>query len=147
MRELELECRFPIKSRTVDGFVHQSALEGARPACRKNLAAASFQRRGPPRRNQWSSGAPFSIGDLATQLHLSASHLQRLFKHETGLRMGEWLITFRLQRAAYLLTNTYLSVKEIARSAGYEHVSSFIRAFERKYVLTPTRYREHRRQE
>jgi AraC-like DNA-binding protein len=93
------------------------------------------------------AGAPFSIGDLATQLHLSASHLQRLFKHETGLRMGEWLITFRLQRAAYLLTNTYLSVKEIARSAGYEHVSSFIRAFERKYVLTPTRYREHRRQE
>jgi AraC-like DNA-binding protein len=45
------------------------------------------------------------------------------------------------------LSNTYLSVKEIARSAGYEHVSSFIRAFERKYVLTPTRYRECRRQE
>jgi AraC-like DNA-binding protein len=93
------------------------------------------------------SGAPFSIRDLATRLHLSSSHLQRLFKHETGLRMGEWLIAFRLQKAAYLLSNTYLSVKEIARSAGYEHVSSFIRAFERKYVLTPTRYRECRRQE
>jgi AraC-like DNA-binding protein len=88
------------------------------------------------------SGAPYSIGDLAAQLHLSPSHLQRLFKHETGLRMGEWLITFRLQKAAYLLANSYLSVKEVARAAGYEHVSSFIRAFERRYVLTPTRYRE-----
>jgi len=88
------------------------------------------------------SGAPYSIGNLATQLHLSPSHLQRLFKHETGVRMGEWLTTFRLQKAAYLLANSYLTVKEIARAVGYEHVSSFIRAFERKYVLTPTHFRE-----
>src|ERR1700683_5519996 len=88
------------------------------------------------------SGAPYSIGDLATQLHLSPSHLQRLFKQETGLRMGEWLITFRMQKAAYLLANSYLTVKDIARLVGYEHVSSFIRAFESKYVLTPTRFRE-----
>jgi AraC-like DNA-binding protein len=92
------------------------------------------------------SGAAYRIGDLATQLHLSPSHLQRMFKRETGLRMGEWLIAFRLQKAAYLLANSYLSVKEIARSVGYEHVSSFIRAFERKYVLTPTRFREHERE-
>jgi AraC-like DNA-binding protein len=88
------------------------------------------------------SGIAYNIGDLAAQLHLSPSHLQRLFKRETGVRMGEWLIAVRLQGAAYLLANSYLSVKEIARSVGYEHVSSFIRAFERRYVLTPTRYRE-----
>jgi AraC-like DNA-binding protein len=87
-------------------------------------------------------GAPYSIAHLATQLHLSPSHLQRLFKRETGVRMGEWLLTFRLQKAAYLLANSYLTVKEIARSVGYEHVSSFIRAFESKYVVTPTHFRE-----
>jgi AraC-like DNA-binding protein len=52
------------------------------------------------------------------------------------------LVTFRMQKAAYLLANSYLTVKEIARLVGYEHVSSFIRAFESKYVLTPTRFRE-----
>jgi AraC-like DNA-binding protein len=88
------------------------------------------------------SGVAYNIGDLAVQFHLSPSHLQRLFKRQTGMRMGEWLIALRLQKAAYLLANSYLSVKEIARSAGYEHVSSFIRAFERRYVLPPTRYRE-----
>jgi AraC-like DNA-binding protein len=88
------------------------------------------------------SGIAYNISDLAAQLHLSPSHLQRLFKRETGVRLGEWLIAQRLQEAAYLLANSYLSVKEVARSAGYEHVSSFIRAFERRYVLTPTRYRE-----
>lgn len=88
------------------------------------------------------SGSGYKIGDLAARFHLSASHLQRLFKSETGLPIGEWLIAQKLHRAAYLLANSYLSVKAIARSAGYEHVSSFIRAFERKNKLTPTRYRE-----
>ena len=88
------------------------------------------------------SGVCCNIGDLARQLHVSPSHLQRLFKQETGLRMGEWLMTFRMRKAAYLLANSYLTVKEIARAVGYEHVSSFIRAFESKYVLTPTRFRE-----
>jgi AraC-like DNA-binding protein len=88
------------------------------------------------------SGVAYNISDLAARLHLSPSHLQRIFKRETGTRLGEWLIAQRLHEAAYLLANSYLSVKEIAGAAGYEHVSSFIRAFERRYVLTPTRYRE-----
>jgi AraC-like DNA-binding protein len=88
------------------------------------------------------SGVAYNIRDLAARLRLSPSHLQRIFKRETGTRLGEWLIAQRLHEAAYLLANSYLSVKEIAGAAGYEHVSSFIRAFERRYVLTPTRYRE-----
>ena len=88
------------------------------------------------------SRATYKTSDLAAQFPLSTSHLQRLFKRETGMSIGEWLQSQRLQRAAYLLSNSYLSVKVIARSAGYEHVSSFIRAFERKYALTPKRYRE-----
>ena len=88
------------------------------------------------------SGTAYKITDLAAQLRMSTSNLQRVFKRETGVRIGEWLSTQRLQKAAYLLTNSYLSVKEIACAAGYEHMSSFIRAFERVYVATPTRYRE-----
>ena len=88
------------------------------------------------------SGTAYKITDLAAQLRMSTSHLQRLFKRETGVRIGEWLITQRLQKAEYLLSNSYLSVKEIARAAGYEHMSSFIRAFERVYIVTPTRYRD-----
>ena len=88
------------------------------------------------------SGVAYNISDLAARLRVSPSHLQRIFKRETGVRIGEWLIDQRLQKAAYLLANSYLCVKEIAGAAGYEHVSSFIRAFERRYELPPTRYRE-----
>ncbi|HEX3396858.1 MAG TPA: helix-turn-helix transcriptional regulator [Steroidobacteraceae bacterium] len=87
-------------------------------------------------------GTAYKITDLAAQLRVSTSHLQRIFKRETGVRIGEWLIAQRLQKAAHMLSGSYLSVKEIAGAVGYEHVSSFIRAFERRYVVTPTRYRE-----
>jgi AraC-like DNA-binding protein len=89
------------------------------------------------------SGATFTIRDLALEFHLSPSYLQRLFKHQTGVCMGEWLNEQRLQRAAHLLANSYMSVKEIAHTIGYEHASSFIRAFERRFTQAPARYRKH----
>jgi len=88
------------------------------------------------------SGMTFTIRDLALELDLTPSYLQRLFKHETGVCMGEWLSEQRLQRAAHLLANSYMSVKEIAYTVGYEHSSSFIRAFERRFSQAPSRYRK-----
>jgi two-component system response regulator YesN len=88
------------------------------------------------------SGGSFSIRDLALEFNLSPSYLQRLFKHQTGVSIGEWLSEQRLQRAAHLLADSYMSVKEIAHIVGYEHPSSFIRAFERRFAQPPARYRK-----
>jgi AraC-like DNA-binding protein len=87
-------------------------------------------------------GAAYTIRDLARQFRLSPSYLQRLFKQETGVCLGEWLAEQRLQRAAHLLQHSYLSVKEITHTVGYEHVSSFTRAFERRFRYAPTLYRK-----
>ena len=88
------------------------------------------------------TGNTFAIRDLAAEFRLSPAYLQRLFKNETGICMGEWLSEQRLQRAAYLLSNSYLSIKEITHAIGYEHTSSFIRAFERRFHQAPARYRK-----
>jgi AraC-like DNA-binding protein len=88
------------------------------------------------------SGEALNIRDLAVEFHLSPAYLQKLFKHETGLRMGEWLNEQRLQRAAQLLESSYLSIKEITHTVGYEHASSFTRAFERRFTQSPARYRK-----
>jgi len=88
------------------------------------------------------AGTTFAIRELAAELHLSPAYLQRLFKHETGICMGEWLSEQRLQRAAYLLSNSYLSIKEITHAVGYEHTSSFVRAFERRFQQAPARFRK-----
>jgi AraC-like DNA-binding protein len=89
------------------------------------------------------AGTTFAIRDLAAEFRLSPAYLQRLFKNETGICMGEWLNEQRLQRAAYLLSSSYLSIKEITHVIGYEHTSSFVRAFERRFLQAPARYRKH----
>ena len=84
---------------------------------------------------------PQRISDVASELNLSESHLQHLFKQKTGVGLGHLLAEQRLQMAAQLLVHTSMRVKEIAAKAGYEHTSSFTRAFIRRFAQTPLSYR------
>ena len=88
-----------------------------------------------------ASGRSCSLERLASEFNLSKSRLQHLFKQQTGLRLGHTIIEQRLDRAAQLLKSTNLSIKEIAGAAGYEHASSFVRAFERRFTQAPQAYR------
>jgi AraC-like DNA-binding protein len=87
------------------------------------------------------TGSLSTVRDLACEFNLSASHLQHLFKAETGSCLGRSLTEERLRRAATLLLKSDGSVKEIAYSVGYKHPSSFVRAFTRYFGSTPTVYR------
>jgi transcriptional regulator GlxA family with amidase domain len=82
-----------------------------------------------------------SIKDLASKVSLSPTHLQRLFKQQTGTQLGSLVAERRLQKAAQLLTTSNLSIKEIAHSVGYGHHSSFVRAFQRRFSQAPKHYR------
>ncbi len=88
-----------------------------------------------------ASGRPYSLEHLASEFNLSKSHLQHLFKAQTGLRLGHIIIEQRLDRAAQLLKSTNMRIKEIAGAVGYEHTSSFIRAFERRFMQAPQAFR------
>ncbi len=88
------------------------------------------------------SRPPRKIHELALECNLSQSHLQHLFKQHTGLGLGRLLMEHRMQRAADFLAETTMSIKEIACATGYEHTSSFTRAFERHFRQTPRYYRQ-----
>ncbi len=82
-----------------------------------------------------------TIDDWARAFHLSCSYLSHLFKQATGASLGHVLHEQRMQRAAHLLATSDMSVKEIANAVGYEHASSFTRAFERRFERGPRSYR------
>ncbi|HSY48069.1 MAG TPA: helix-turn-helix transcriptional regulator [Thermoanaerobaculia bacterium] len=82
-----------------------------------------------------------TVDDWARTFHLSCSYLSHLFKQATGASLGQVLHEQRMQRAAHLLATSNLSVKEIAIAVGYEHTSSFTRAFERRFERGPRSYR------
>jgi AraC-like DNA-binding protein len=81
------------------------------------------------------------IQDLAREFNLSNSYLEHFFKKQTGVSLGQLLTEQRLRRAASLLSETNLRIKEIAQAVGYEHTSSFVRAFERYFAKSPRLYR------
>ena len=91
------------------------------------------------------SDSPCRISDLALEFNLSESRLQHVFKQETGVCLGHLLTEQRLQKAALLLTDTRLRIKEIAAAVGYEHTSSFTRAFEQRFAQAPQVYRKKAR--
>lgn len=82
------------------------------------------------------------IHELAIECNLSPSHLQHLFKQCTGFGLGEMLTQQRMQQALEFLIHSSMSIKEIASTVGYEHTSSFSRAFERSFRQTPSSYRQ-----
>ncbi|HJZ73132.1 MAG TPA: helix-turn-helix transcriptional regulator [Vicinamibacterales bacterium] len=88
------------------------------------------------------SGRPCSVHSLAVEFDLSESHLQHLFKRQTGLRLGHFLIEQKLQLSAELLRRSNLSIKQIAYAVGYQHTPSFTRAFEHRFAESPWAYRK-----
>lgn len=82
-----------------------------------------------------------TIHDCALMFNLSHSRLQRLFKQATGVGLGRTLTKKRLLRAAKLVSQTHMSVKEVAHAVGYEHTSSFTRAFAKYFGVAPRDYR------
>jgi len=90
---------------------------------------------------------PHSVRELAEQVHLSPTHLQRLFKNETGVHISNLLYERRLAMAAKLLTTTEMEIKQIAYFVGYGHPSSFDRAFQRRFGKSPRQYRHQQLRE
>lgn len=70
----------------------------------------------------------------------SARHLQRLFKEHLGLRPFKYLLDLRLNRARVLLTETDLSVTDVAEACGFGTGGTFARYFRQRFGVNPSRY-------
>jgi YesN/AraC family two-component response regulator len=81
------------------------------------------------------------LTELAKKLHYDRYWLSKEIKKRMGLNYTDLVQTKRLNQAAYLLQNTSLSVLDIAMAVGYDNVSYFHRIFQKKFGVTPRRYR------
>jgi len=84
----------------------------------------------------------YDLSALARIAGLSNSRLSHLFKQETGRDLRSVLTHYRLEKAAELLQDAGMPVKEVSYIVGYRHSASFVRAFQRKFGCPPKRYRE-----
>ena len=85
--------------------------------------------------------SPLQVPDLATMCAMSLSSFKRHFQRAYGYPPGKWLSHIRLNHARTMILNSDASVTEISESSGYRDLSSFIRAFRRRFGMTPTALR------
>ena len=85
--------------------------------------------------------AAWDFAALAVLVNLSPSRFRHLFKQETGTTPAQYLKEVRLRRAAKLLRNTFLTIKQILKQTSLGSNAHFVRDFRRLYGMTPTAYR------
>ena len=89
-----------------------------------------------------SENRPPSIQDLSTLTGLSRRHLSRAFKQTTGWTIYDYVERVRFNRAAALLADTDLLIKDIAFKLGFSCSSSFSVAFRRAAGESAKAYRK-----
>jgi AraC family transcriptional regulator len=89
---------------------------------------------------------PLELEEMAAVAGMSKYHFLRVFRRLTGVTPHRYLISVRLRRAALALTSSRQPVIEVALDAGFGDLSTFNKTFRAVFGLTPTQYRDLRRQ-
>lgn len=84
-----------------------------------------------------------NIDEMASEVGMSRSGFQHLYKKMFGVSVMTDVISGRISRAKRLLSSTNLTVREIAERCGYKNEYNFMRQFKEKTGKTPTEYRKH----
>lgn len=89
--------------------------------------------------------APWNVDRMAARVALSRTRFTTVYTECFGVSPMEDLIRARLQRAAWLLGNTRLSVGEVAQRSGFTNPYYFSRAFRQRTGCAPRDYGGRRR--
>lgn len=81
-----------------------------------------------------------TLDDIAAALRVSPYHLCHVFRAESEFSLFAYLTQVRMDKARVLLREGKLSIKEIARSVGYDSQNYFARAFRKTVGWTPREY-------
>ena len=79
--------------------------------------------------------------DVADQAHLSRFHFDRVISAVAGEAPGQFRRRVLMERAAYRLITTKVTVLDVAVEAGYSSHEAFTRAFARAYASPPSWWR------
>lgn len=84
-----------------------------------------------------------SLTMMADQFHMSREHFSRQFHYYVGKTFRDYLSSYRLYKAYQDITQSDLSIQDIARIHGFLNVKSLIHQFTKVYHETPMKYRKN----
>lgn len=86
-----------------------------------------------------------SLADIAAAASVGSRESARCFRRALNLSPIEYLLSYRVDRAAELLRATDRSVTDIALSCGFSSLSYFGKLFREKLGVSPSEYRRAQR--
>jgi AraC family transcriptional regulator of adaptative response / DNA-3-methyladenine glycosylase II len=89
-----------------------------------------------------ADGEP-ALESIAKEFDLSSRQMRRIIQKELGAPPIQLLLTRRLLLAKQLLTETRLSIIDIAFASGFASLRRFNDAFSNRYGMPPSRLRKH----
>jgi AraC-like DNA-binding protein len=83
------------------------------------------------------------LSEVARECGLSVSHFARSFKTSFGTSTHQWLMQHRIDRAKQLMSQTNMSLIDIAIQSGFNDQAAFTRTFHQLVGVSPGRWRRH----
>lgn len=87
------------------------------------------------------------VNTIASKMMMSRSKLYAKLKALTGKSVVEFILNYRLRRAAKLLVEKNMTIQEAMFSVGIESQSYFTRAFKKEFDMTPSKFVQKFKQE
>ena len=85
---------------------------------------------------------PITVEDIAASCNLNRSYLGKIFRDSLNQTPQQFLIYYRMNRAAELLKFSEMSINEISRMVGYPNQLHFSRAFRNVFGISPSSWRK-----
>ena len=82
-----------------------------------------------------------TLENVSSSVGYSPNYCDTLFKRETGFSILNYVILERVAKAKLLLQESILSLREIAKTVGFEDYNYFARTFKKKCGYSPTEYK------
>lgn len=83
----------------------------------------------------------FCVNDFINEIGMSRSALYRKLKALTGQSITEFIKELKLKRAAQLISETKLTISEIAFTLGFNDLKYFRKSFKKQFNVLPSQYR------
>lgn len=82
-----------------------------------------------------------TLNQVAAICHMNPSYFSRLFKQVMGINFTSYINAIRIREASFLLTNTDLSILNVANSCGFFNIKHFCNIFKEAKGMTASEYR------
>jgi signal transduction histidine kinase/AraC-like DNA-binding protein len=84
----------------------------------------------------------FTVEEICKAISVSRIQLYRKVKALLGVNVNDYILTARLQKAKYLLSNEDLTIAEVAFQVGFASSTYFATVFKNRLSVTPSEYKD-----